>query len=269
MAAIENRAENALGTTRRDLFLTAAAGGTAITAALAEGAAAQTSAPISAAPGGMMFDIYLRFPAGKLEEWIKSWTQNVVSLEARGQSLWAAWYGLTGQQDSATHQWAYRDLAHYQAMAKLRSNPRAADAATVPVTPIEEVLFSAVMTPLPYHPRQPPPKAALGDDSVIVTHRIVRPFMRDGQTHARLMAEYLALTASTGAELHGAFETFFGWTPSYMLHVWRYRSMDHYWSTRDTIARTADAVRLQGAMRAIYPTEIVDLHRPMPYSPLR
>jgi hypothetical protein len=268
MAAIENRAENALGTTRRDLFLTAVAGGTAMTAALADGAAAQTSAPISDAPGGMMFDIYVRYPAGKLEDWIKFWTQNVVSLEARGQSLWAAWYGLTGQQDAATHQWAYRDLAHYQAMAKVRSNPRAGGAAAAAVVPIEEVLFSAVMTPLPYHPEQPLP-ATHGDDSVIVTHRIVRPLMRDGQSHARLMGEYLALAASTGAELHGAFETFFGWTPSYMLHVWRYRSMDHYWSSRDAIARSADAVQLQAAMRAIYPTETIDLHRPMPYSRLR
>lgn len=273
MKTISDKASDDPGMTRRGLLHPVLAGGTVLAAAaLAGGDAGAEAAGLPALTSGspnMLFDICVRFPAGKLDDWIKSWTPNVALLEARGQTLWAGWYGLTGQQDTATHQWAYRDLAHYQAMSTMRSTSQAVRTQSATTVGLEEILFSAVMTPAPYHPQRPP-KLTPGDNPVIVTHRVMRPPMgADGRAHAGMMADYIAIAAGTGAELCGAYESFFGWTPSYLLHIWRYPSMEHYWASHDALAAMAEAVRLRGAMRAIYPHELVDLHRPMPYSPLR
>lgn len=259
--------------TRRELLKPALASGVAVlaTTAMAQAAAAQPrpESQTTARAWNMMFDIYLRFPPGRFDDWVRFWGgQTVAILEEGGQHLWAAWYGLTGQQDTVTHQWAYRDLAHFEDMEKMRrTNPRL-QAAPIPPVPMDATLFSALMTPLPYHPVKVPTPSA-GDTGVLVTHRILRPTIGDPKTHARLMQEYVALATNNGAEMLGAFETFFGWSPSYLLHLWRYRSMDHYWSSREAITETGNGPRLQAAMRAIYPQEVVDLQRPTPYSRLR
>lgn len=257
---------------RRHLLQAAVAAGGALTASAA-GAAKddpQTAGQHSSASTDwtMMFDLSVRIPPGRFDDWIAFWGgQNIAVLEENGQWLWGAWSSLTGQQNVITHQWAYRDLAHYQAMAAMRSsNPRVRSLAPLGV-PIEENMISSIMTKLPYHPDKPPQPQ--GDAGIIVTNRIFRRSMGDIAGHSRLAAEYATLAAKHGMQLVGAFASFFGWTPSYILQIWRCESIERYGAALRAMDADPKCRRLLTEMRGILPYETVELHRPMPYSRLR
>ncbi len=208
----------------------------------------------------MMFDLTIRIPAGRLDDWCQLWGEQYVPvLEANGQWLWGAWSGLTGQQDTISHQWAYTDLAHYQAMAAMRaSDPRVAQSGAL----IEEGLLSSVMTPLPYHP----PETPSGERGIVATARLFPTRANNAVEYARLMAEFVPRAEAQGAQLLGAFESFFGWNPRYMLHVWRYAGMEQYWASRRAVEADPECRRLLTAMRTLIPHERVELHTPTPYS---
>lgn len=264
---------------RRRLLSAALTGGSGLAVAAAVGAAqvepskeGQASNRSASGDWNMMFDLTVRIPPGKLDEWNNFWGEgrkNVALLEENGQWLWGAWRSLTGQQDTITHQWAYRDLAHYQEMAKMRrSNPRVQELARYSV-PIKENMMASIMTPLPYHPKSVPEVPA-GQTGVIATHRIYSRTPGDGTAaHARLMADYVALAGKHGAQIVGAFESFFGWTPSYLLQVWRYPSIEQYWAARRAIEADPEGRRLLTELRDIFPHETVDLNQPTSYSRIR
>jgi len=217
----------------------------------------------------MMFDLTVRIPPGRLDDWNHFWgDQNVPLLEQNGQWLWGAWRALTGQQDTITHQWAYRDLAHYQAMAAMRATNPQVHALAGKGVPIDENVLSSVMTPLPYHPAAATMPAA-DKASVIETRRIYRAGMASGADHARLSAEYVSRATKHGAQLVGALESFFGWTPSYVLQVWRYPSIEQYAAARRAIEADVECQRLLTSLRSIFPHEVIDLHQPLPYSRIR
>lgn len=272
--------ENLFGTpghimSRRHLLHAAVAGGSALAAnAAAAKENPQTVDPYRSASTDwtMMFDLSVRIPPGRFDDWVRFWGgQNIAVLEENGQWLWGAWSSLTGQRDVITHQWAYRDLAHYQAMAAMRmSNPQVQALARLSV-PIEENIISSVMTRLPYHPpyNQKGASQPQGDASVIVTNRMFRHGMGNTAGHSALAAEYVAAAGKHGAQLLGAFQSFFGWTPAYVLQVWRYASIERYVATQRAIETDPACRRLLTEMRSLLPNETVDLHRPMPYSRLR
>lgn len=268
-----------LDTSRRHLLSAAFAGGSGLALAAVVGAAQsehskqrQTSGDSISRDWNMMFDLTVRIPSGKLEEWYRFWgedKQNVAVLEENGQWLWGAWSSITGQQDTVTHQWAYRDLAHYQEMAKMRlSNPRVRELTRYSV-PIKENVIASIMTPLPYHPKSVPETPA-GQAGIVATHRIYSRTPGDGnEAYARLMTDYVAVAAKHGAQIVGAFESFFGWTPPYQLQVWRYSSVEQYWTARRAIEADSEGRRLLAELREIFPHETVELNRPTPYSRIR
>lgn len=230
----------------------------------------------------LMFEIYLRFPPGRLQDWYKFWGDyNVPLLEKNGQWLWGALTGLTGQENTITHFWAYRDLTHYQQIlggggggrgrggggGQTRRDPPVREAAPASV-PIEEVLYTAVMTPTSYHPsRMPEPTSRR---SIIVTHRLFPSGAMGGSPeHARLASEYVPIAEKNGAQLIGAFSSFFGFTPAYTLQLWRYPSVEQYIASRQAIAADATGGRLLAEMQKLLPREVTTLHEPTPYSRIR
>jgi len=222
----------------------------------------------------MMFEINVRFPPGRLQDWNSFWGElNVPLLEQNGQWLWGALLGLSGLQNTATHFWAYRDLSHYQRILGGGANrdPRIKEVLPKSV-PIEESVYSGVMVPTLYHPKKTPDSQHNdgGKDSIIVTHRIL-PGGATGNVpeHVRLAQEYVPIAEKQGAQLLGAFSTFFGWTPSYMLQIWRYRDIKHYLDTRRALDANAQASKLLIEMRKLVPRELVELHQPTPYSRIR
>lgn len=217
----------------------------------------------------MMLDLTVRIPAGTLDSWNDFWgRENVPALEERGQWLWGAWSSLTGQQNTITHQWAYRDLAHFQAMTAMRASDPHIHELAAHAVPIEEIMISSVMTPLAYHPAALP-EARVQEPGIIVTSRILPQRPGSVTEYVRIAADYIALAAHHGAELTGAFQTYFGWTPSYLLHVWRYPTLEHYWTAHRAIEADREGHRLLATLRGIYPHETVDLHVPTSYSRLR
>lgn len=250
-----------------------ATGGVALTAtALLDSVIAQqqNSAGDPATNWHMMFEIYLRFPAGRLQDWYKFWGDlNVPLLEKNGQWLWGALTGLTGQENTISHFWAYRDLTHYQQIlgGQTPRDPRIREVLPLSV-PIEETLYSAVMTPTSYHPSRVPEPTS--KRSIIVTHRLLPTGAIGGNgEHARLAAEYVPIAEKHGAQLIGAFSTFFGFTPSYTLQLWRYPGIEQYLASRQAIEADAEGRRLLTEMQKLLPREIVTLHQPTPYSRLR
>lgn len=267
-----------MDTSRRRLLTTALAGSGAALAATVGAAQPEISksgqGPVRSASTdwNMMFDLTVRIPASSLNEWNSFWGEgkkNAALLEENGQWLWGAWRSLTGQQDTITHQWAYRDLAHYQDMGKMRlSNPRVLELTRYSV-PIKENMQASIMTPLPYHPKSAPDTPA-GQIGIIATHRIYNRTPGDGTAaHSRLMADHVAVAAKHGAQIVGAFESFFGWTPPYLLQVWRYPSIEQYWASRRAIEADPEGKRLLAELRDIFPHETVDLNQPTPYSRIR
>jgi hypothetical protein len=168
-----------------------------------------------------------------------------------------------------THEWAYRDLTHFQAMAKMRAtDPEIRQLSHSPDdVPILEATQTSVLVPLPYHPAgKPPPSGSAG--AMIATRRVVREQGADGAQYNRLAADYAQLAAGHGAELAGAYQTFFGWTPAHSLEVWRYPSLDAYFSIERAIASDPQGRKLLTAMRQIWPHEAIALNQPLPYSRL-
>ena len=97
--------------TRRSLLQAAVVAGSTVSAGA--WSADDPARTTSAAGRAMMFDLTVRIPPGMLAAWEHFWgDENVPALEANGQWLWGAWSSLTGQQNTITHEWAYRDLAH-------------------------------------------------------------------------------------------------------------------------------------------------------------
>lgn len=255
-----------LALTSAALSAAATSGSEAKGALGAEGAAAAPPRP-DLVP--LMFDLTVRIPPGQLDQWNHFWgEENVPALEENGQWLWGAWTSLTGQQNTVTHEWAYRDLAHYQAMATMRAtNPRIHALAQHDVH-IEESILSSVMTPLPYHPASSPTRPP-DTDCLIATSRVFLQGAGAAPEYSQLMAQYVARAAMHGAELVGAFQSFFGWTPSYQLHVWRYGSVGAYWTAMRALNVDAECQRLASQLRSLQPHEIVELQLPAPYSRLR
>lgn len=129
--------------------------------------------------------------------------------------------------------------------------------------------FLLVLAPLPYHPKSVP-EAPAGQTGIIVAHRIYSRTPGDGTAaHSRLMADYVALAAKHGAQIVGAFESFFGWTPPYLLQVWRYPGIEQCWASRRAIEADPEGRRLLTGLRDIFPHETVDLNRPATYSRIR
>jgi hypothetical protein len=252
---------------RRRLMMTGIVAGSALTAGARAATASTESA--GAMENAMMFDLTVRIAAGRLADWERFWgDENVPALEANGQWLWGAWTSISGRQNAITHEWAYRDLGHYESMVKMRSSNAQVHALAARGIPIEENLLSSVMTPLPYHPSQPyrPPT---GQTGIIVTHRIA--VERPGNTpdHSAIAADYVARATRHGAVLVGAYQSFFGWTPASLLQIWRYESMEQYARARQATESEPRCQQLLSGMRAIYPHETVELHRPLRYSRIR
>jgi len=217
----------------------------------------------------LMFDLTVRIPPGLLDQWNHFWgEENVPALEENGQWLWGAWTSLTGQQNTVTHEWAYRDLAHYQAMATMRATNPHIHALAQHGVRIEENILSSVMTPLPYHPTSSPTRTA-DTDCLIVTSRVFLQGAGAAPEYAQLMAQYVARATTHGAKLVGAFQSFFGWTPSYQLHVWRYDSAGAYWTAMRTLNADPECQRLVSHLRSLQPHEVVEFQLPTPYSRLR
>lgn len=248
--------------------LTAAAS-TALGASDALGAESVPGTPPRSDSLSLMFDLTVRIPPGQLDQWHHFWgDENVPALEENGQWLWGAWTSLTGQQNTVTHEWAYRDLAHYQAMATMRATDPRIHALAQHGVRIEENILSSVMTPLPYHAPSRPTRTAEAD-SLIVTSRVFLQGASGAPEYSQLMAQYVARAATHGAELLGAFQSFFGWTPSYQLHVWRYANVGAYWTTMRALNADAECQRLASQLRSLQPHEVVEFQLPTPYSRLR
>jgi hypothetical protein len=243
----------------------------ALGAAGAAGAAQESTSPSPPDPSSLMFDLTVRIPPGQLAQWNHFWgDENVAALEENGQWLWGAWTSLTGQQNTVTHEWAYRNLAHYQDMATMRAtNPRIHELAQHGVR-IEENVLSSVMTPLPYHPHSASAAPRTADvDTLIVTSRVFLQGAGTSPEYSQLMAQYVARAGQHGGELRGAFQSFFGWTPSYQLHVWHYGSAAAYFTAVKALDADAECQRLASQLRALQPHEVVELQRPTAYSRLR
>jgi hypothetical protein len=252
--------------TRRRLLQAAVGAGSTVSAGA--WSAEEPARTANAAGRAMMFDITVRIPPGMLDAWEHFWgDENVPALEANGQWLWGAWSSLTGQQNTITHEWAYRDLAHYQDMAKMRaSNPQISALLPKGVS-VEENVVSSVMTPLPYHPAEPYVSPA-GQMGIIATHRII-PERAGASDYISMAADYVARAARHGARLVGAYQSFFGWTPSYHLQVWRFEGFEQYLRARQAIEADPKCQQLLTGMRSLFPHESVELHRPMRYSRIR
>lgn len=263
------------------LLQTVAACGAALSAG-SGAASAQTKAPAAAAPvfeklppWKVIYYLEYRIPQGKLDEFVSHWggTQ-VPTLEKRtGQALWGGWSCLTGPDNVLTHNWAYRDLGHYETAGTLRrTDPEVVAAFGRQTVPIQGNLTSTFIERLSYHPETyPDPQREPG---IIATHRIntnmsAAPGPRDKE-HQSAASEYVQAAAKHGAKLVGAFQTMTGvTTPNFQLHVWRYADMKHYWDSRAAIEADPECRRLLAVMRDVYPQEIVQLHRPLSYSRLR
>lgn len=247
---------------RRQLLNAAvASGGLLASAASAQGVSAST-APTD---WPLVFDLTVRFPQGRLADWNQFWgEENVPLLESKGQWLWGAWSSLTGQLNTVCHQWAYKDFAHYQAMADMRATDARVLELAKRNVPIEQVVNASIMSRLPYHPAVPAkPRNEAG---LIVTHRIYTGNGARLAEHIRLTRELTGLMNRYDAQLIGAFQTFFGWWPTYILQVWRYTSVEQYWKVRRDLDTDAAGQQLLKELRAINPHEVVELQRPMQYS---
>jgi len=254
--------------TRRRLLQAAAAAGGALGAG-ALSASDSVKATGAATGRAMMFDIDVRIPAGTLAAWERFWgEENVPALEANGQWLWGAWSSLTGPQNTVTHEWAYRDLAQFQDMEKMRtSNPQVLALRRKSI-PIEDTVVSSVMTPLPYHPTEPF-TAPAGQMGLIATHRIALAGASSTADYGAMAADYVTRAARHGAQLVGAYQSFFGWTPKYQLQVWRYAGVEQYLRIRQAIEADPSCQQLLTGMRSLFPLESVELHQPTSYSRIR
>lgn len=218
---------------------------------------------------GMMLDLTVRIPPGAQSQWDSFWgDKNVPLLEEKGQWLWAAWRPLTGQQDTVTHQWAYRDLEHFQAMAQMRATDPSVHELARSGVPIYETLSACVTTPLSYHPRVTRTGEAR-KPGVLVTSRVIHQNGVDLARYNALVADYLLQAATHGGELVGAFQSFFGWTPAYRQHIWWYPNVETYGQARRARESDPRCRQLAVEMRRLLPLETLQMHEPLRYSRLQ
>jgi hypothetical protein len=254
---------------RRELLAAAVGGGSLLLTALATGAGRAVAAeaepmdlPNAEHDWRLMLDLTVRITPGALEQWSQHWkTVAVPALEEVGQWLWGGWSSLTGQQETITHQWAYRDLAHMQAMARIRSeSPKIRGKLTGGGASIlDNNLLTTALSALPYSPKSVQSRRP-GSDSVIVAARTFSEGVTGSPSeYTKLMTDYVGRATSHGAQLAGAFESIFGWAPAYQLHVWRYPDMATYYNVRRAIETDAECQKLWAQLRTA-------LGRPLTYS---
>ena len=258
------------GMERRSLLAGAigAVGSMAGSTALIPEALAQTGSSIPAGPPvlQLLASGEARLPPGEWKQWEKVWGgRNVPLLERNGQWLWGAWRPLSGQIDTTTHKWMYRDVAHYKAMEKMKATDEIQRITRIDTPQTLELVASGLMIPLPYDPGLRPEKRVTGRRIIVVaTIRHEKGAKLDQYT--ALAGEFMPLARRHGAELLGAFETFYSRTIDYREHIWRFAGLDDWHAALRAIEGDAAASARLNAMRAILPHEVVSFQEPLNYS---